>query len=475
MKSLHFLSAFVCLAAWTNHASAFVIPTPNSCRSVGCWPTATFVGMTKNAANEEDQVAPVEEEATAEPVLQSITDAETEANEETEEASSEEETTIEAVDETEADEETEANEETEEVSSEEETTIEAVKETEAVEENPTDPVEEETAVEPTLESSSDDETETPKKDEAEAKKKEIPWMELLGAAAELAGAVGSAAAKAASAALDDMTPKEVIDVSIPYDSASFLAYSEWLAKNKKEDPELERYDYFKKNYRAVVISNVIAKKMIREGIPEGETPPELLKLNQYADLSTEEYLEVQKSLEPKSWGDLFGELASVAGKAAMNMASGSSAPAETKTEAKPAPASKKKAPVKKALFKKAPVKKVAVKKTPAKEPPKADSGFTFFGIGTKSVKKPPQAKKQPPRQALQKAAPAKKKAPAAIKVTGIPVLSRWKQNKDGSLTGYVSNSSSFRSGTRITTSPVPKGAKGGMVVRTGSGSRYKLK
>ena len=76
-------------------------------------------------------------------------------------------------------------------------------------------------------------------------------------------------------------------------------------------------------------------------------------------------------------------------------------------------------------------------------------------------------------------------APAASKVASpqkpsvvannIPVLSNWKQNPNGSITGLVSNSKQFKAGTEITTSPVPKGAKKGAVVKTGSGSQYLLK
>jgi len=57
---------------------------------------------------------------------------------------------------------------------------------------------------------------------------------------------------------------------------------------------------------------------------------------------------------------------------------------------------------------------------------------------------------------------------------GIPVLGRFKQNEDGSLTGLVRNSEDFRSGTKITTSPVRQGAKAGQVVKTQSGSKYRL-
>lgn len=56
----------------------------------------------------------------------------------------------------------------------------------------------------------------------------------------------------------------------------------------------------------------------------------------------------------------------------------------------------------------------------------------------------------------------------------IPILSRWKQNSDGSVTGYISNSKSFRNGTEITTSPVKGVLKKGSVVKTSSGSQYRL-
>jgi hypothetical protein len=57
---------------------------------------------------------------------------------------------------------------------------------------------------------------------------------------------------------------------------------------------------------------------------------------------------------------------------------------------------------------------------------------------------------------------------------GKPSLSMWTQNPDGSITGFISNSKDFRTGTKITTSPVKKGAKAGTVVTTGSGSKYRL-
>ena len=59
--------------------------------------------------------------------------------------------------------------------------------------------------------------------------------------------------------------------------------------------------------------------------------------------------------------------------------------------------------------------------------------------------------------------------------TSISEIERWKQNRDGSLTGYVYKSKAFDDGTRITTSPVPKGAKRGSVVTTSGGTKYFLR
>jgi hypothetical protein len=58
--------------------------------------------------------------------------------------------------------------------------------------------------------------------------------------------------------------------------------------------------------------------------------------------------------------------------------------------------------------------------------------------------------------------------------SNVPALSMWTQNADGSVVGFVSNSEDFRTGTKITTSPVSGSAKAGTVVTTVSGSRYRL-
>jgi len=80
--------------------------------------------------------------------------------------------------------------------------------------------------------------------------------------------------------------------------------------------------------------------------------------------------------------------------------------------------------------------------------------------------------KTQPKPAANKFGGAAKKA--AAKKDNIPVLSNWKQEADGSITGKVSNTKVFRVGQTITTSPVRRGAKAGTVVTTSSGSKYRL-
>jgi hypothetical protein len=58
---------------------------------------------------------------------------------------------------------------------------------------------------------------------------------------------------------------------------------------------------------------------------------------------------------------------------------------------------------------------------------------------------------------------------------GVPSIGRWKQNKDKSITGFISGSPAFPDGENITTSPIAKGiVKPGEVVVTSSGTRYLL-
>lgn len=111
---------------------------------------------------------------------------------------------------------------------------------------------------------------------------------------------------------------------------------------------------------------------------------------------------------------------------------------------------------------------------------KPSGTFSIFGSQTSSKS---GSKVVPPKQQV-KPSPSfsvslfgNNGASTAQKVPpkNMPILSQWKQNPDGSVTGKVSNSPNFKTGTQITTSPVPKGAKAGSIVKTGSGSQYFLR
>jgi hypothetical protein len=60
---------------------------------------------------------------------------------------------------------------------------------------------------------------------------------------------------------------------------------------------------------------------------------------------------------------------------------------------------------------------------------------------------------------------------------GVPVITRWKRNSDGTVTGLISGAKSFKEGEKVTTSKLAAGqtpASGKLVV-TNSGSKYFLK
>lgn len=97
--------------------------------------------------------------------------------------------------------------------------------------------------------------------------------------------------------------------------------------------------------------------------------------------------------------------------------------------------------------------------------------ISLFGLGGNdedaNVEESKQTKKQPPFAKVEKASSGAPK--------GVPVLKRWRKNKDGALTGLVFGSKNFRDGERVTTSPIALGkVASGEVVQTGSRSKYYL-
>jgi hypothetical protein len=82
------------------------------------------------------------------------------------------------------------------------------------------------------------------------------------------------------------------DVSIDYDAAAKLAYDQWRAANGKGDFNQEKYDVFKANYEAITIANVKAAKKARD---DGMSIDgiERLELNEFADMTAEDYMAMQ--------------------------------------------------------------------------------------------------------------------------------------------------------------------------------------
>jgi len=166
----------------------------------------------------------------------------------------------------------------------------------------------------------------------------------------------------------------------------------------------------------------------------------------------------------------------------------------TKPTPTPAPKTKTKAAP---LFNFAPKKSTpastpTMKKVVTKAVSPAKSRFTFGAKESPSAPAPaPKAVSKPlfnfGKKTVPEAPPAKKAAPKPLFTFGskpsvsktapkddIPTLKNWKQDpKTGELVGIVSNSKQYKNGQKITTSRV-RNTKKGSVVKTSSGSRYRL-
>ena len=118
-----------------------------------------------------------------------------------------------------------------------------------------------------------------------------------------------------------------------------------------------------------------------------------------------------------------------------------------------------KSPSKQTPLKKSPSIKVQTKKVaPKKSPSLKVEGKK---VATKGI---------PKKSPSLKVAPKKSSAPP-----GVPKMAKWRKNRDGSVTGFISGSRNFDEGEKITTSPIVKGdIANGSLVQTGSGSKYFL-
>lgn len=82
-----------------------------------------------------------------------------------------------------------------------------------------------------------------------------------------------------------------VDVSVDYDAAAKLAYSEWCSKYEKE-PNDAKFATFKANYEALTVANVSAAKKARD---DGTDRPADLELNEYGDFTEQEYMKMMQS------------------------------------------------------------------------------------------------------------------------------------------------------------------------------------
>mmetsp|Transcript_2932 Transcript_2932/g.4030 ORF Transcript_2932/g.4030 Transcript_2932/m.4030 type:complete len:494 (+) Transcript_2932:42-1523(+) len=98
-------------------------------------------------------------------------------------------------------------------------------------------------------------------------------------------------------------------------------------------------------------------------------------------------------------------------------------------------------------------------------PPVSDKPKKPFSFGTFTLGSPPASDKAPAVAKPQQVSAAPR---------GVPTINRWKQNRDGSISGFISGSPNFREGEAVTTSPITSDPVGGAVVQTASGSRYFL-
>lgn len=80
--------------------------------------------------------------------------------------------------------------------------------------------------------------------------------------------------------------------------------------------------------------------------------------------------------------------------------------------------------------------------------------------------------------AKKKQVSTKTSSPIAIKQPpkGVPIMNKFKKNRDGSITGFISGSKNFEDGEQITTSKLAPDQiiEAGNIVQTVSGSKYFL-
>ena len=151
-----------------------------------------------------------------------------------------------------------------------------------------------------------------------------------GAAPSVVSSHASAAFTTGLSATYKLGENDPNDTTVPYDAAARLAYTEWTrAYNKQYDAA--RYETFRANYEAITVANVRAAKVARDD--GSDEAPKKLDLNEFADMTAEEYMAMQKTggstmslgaetaateaeeeeaADPTSTGDVLGKAVEVA-------------------------------------------------------------------------------------------------------------------------------------------------------------------
>ncbi len=210
------------------------------------------------------------------------------------------------------------------------------------------------------------------------------------------------------------------------------------------------------------------------------------------------YLDGKPSSAP--WFGLFGGGASAAKPESKTMSTKSAAAIAAEKRKQAAEEKKAAAEAKRAQFEAAKIAKqeAAAQKKAAMEAKRAEAQAKLAAQREKAQAAQLQKKKPVTKKVDKKAAsilannrggtislqPLKKsssgpfgKKAAATPPRGVPVISKFKANRDGSVTGLISGSTSFNEGERVTTSKLAPNQKieAGNVVTTVSGSKYFLK
>merc|ERR1711935_922476 len=107
---------------------------------------------------------------------------------------------------------------------------------------------------------------------------------------------------------------------------------------------------------------------------------------------------------------------------------------------------------------------------------KRGASISLFGLGKSPVKVAPQKVENKAKSGGTIRSKSSKSAPkmASKAPRGVPAISNWKQNRDGSISGRVFGSNLFDEGESVTTSAITSDAIDGSVVQTLSGSKYYL-